>query len=286
MPTLISAKPVVEKLRQSTSTRVAAFKAAHGRVPKLAVVLVGENPASVIYTRKKGEAAIACGMEHTSVTFPATATPAEVKTAVDHLNQDPSVDGILIQRPLPKSFKEEEVLYWVSADKDVDAFHPENTGRLSLGLPCFMPCTPAGVMELLRHYDISVAGKTACVIGRSSIVGKPMAAMLLQADATVLHTHSKTADLRRIALQADILVVAAGKPGLIDGSYVKDGAVVIDVGIHRTESGKVVGDVVFDDAAKKASAITPVPGGVGPMTIAVLLQNTVWAAENRSKVRR
>ncbi|HAR42094.1 MAG TPA: bifunctional methylenetetrahydrofolate dehydrogenase/methenyltetrahydrofolate cyclohydrolase [Bdellovibrionales bacterium] len=281
MPTLIAAKPVVEKLRLTTEERSRAFRKKYGRAPKLAVVLVGENPASVIYTRKKGETAIAMGMEHVSVTFPDTATPDEVKAAIDKLNTDPHVDGILIQRPLPKSFKEEEVLYWVAPAKDVDAFHPENTGRLSLGLPCFKPCTPAGVMELLKFYGVNPAGKLACVIGRSSIVGKPMAALLLQADATVLHCHSKTPNLKQIANQADIVVVAAGKPGLVDSSYIKTGAIVIDVGIHRTDAGKVVGDVIFDDVAAKASAITPVPGGVGPMTIAVLLENTIWAAEQR-----
>jgi len=283
MPTLISAKPVVEQLRISTQKRASEFLKKYGRSPKLAVVLVGEDPASVIYTRKKGETAISMGMEHVSMTFPHTATPIEVKAAIDRLNQDPGVDGILIQRPLPKTFKEEEVLYWVAPEKDVDAFHPENTGRLALGLPCFKPCTPAGVMELLKHYGINPAGKLACVIGRSSIVGKPMAALLLQADATVLHCHSKTPNLKGIALQADIVVVAAGKPGLIDATYIKEGAVVIDVGIHRTDAGKVIGDVVFDQVAARASAITPVPGGVGPMTIAVLLENTVWAAEQRER---
>lgn len=275
------AKPVVEKIHADVKARVHAFSTAKGRVPKLAVVLVGQNPASVIYTSKKGEAAVACGMNHESVLFPETATPAEVKAAIDRLNADPTVDGILIQRPLPPSFKEEEVLYWVSPKKDVDAFHPENTGRLSLGLPCFKPCTPAGVMEILAHYGIDPAGKTACIIGRSSIVGKPMAALLLQANATILHTHSRTRDLPGLCRQADIVVAAIGKPGYVDASYVREGAVVIDVGINRLPSGKVVGDVNYEEVSRMASAITPVPGGVGPMTIAILLQNTVWAAEQR-----
>ncbi|OFZ20149.1 MAG: hypothetical protein A2X94_09590 [Bdellovibrionales bacterium GWB1_55_8] len=279
----LAAKPVAEKIRKSVQERSAAFLVRHHRAPKLSVVLVGTDPASVIYTRKKGEAAIACGMEHETITLPVTSTPVEVKNVIDRLNADPRVDGILIQRPLPKGFREEEVLYWVAPEKDVDAFHPVNTGRLALGLPCFQPCTPAGVMELLKHYEVQPAGKLACVIGRSSIVGKPMAAMLLQADATVLHCHSRTPNLRAISSQADIVVVAAGKPGLIDSSYVREGAVVVDVGIHRNAEGKVVGDVVFDDVARKASAMTPVPGGVGPMTIAVLLQNTIWAAEERSR---
>lgn len=279
------AKPVAEKILDEVQRRTTTFMQKCRRAPKLAVVLVGEDPASVIYTRKKGEAAVANGMQHETIRLPATSTPAEVKSVVDGLNQDPKIDGILIQRPLPRGFIEEEVLYWVSPDKDVDAFHPENAGRLFLGLPCFQPCTPAGIMALLQYYEISVAGKLACVIGRSSIVGKPMESLLLQADATVIHCHSKTPHLRDMSRQADILVAAAGKIGLFDRSYVREGAVVIDVGIHRNAEGKVVGDVLFDDVAPIASAITPVPGGVGPMTIAILLQNTIRAAELREKIQ-
>ncbi|MCM2277965.1 MAG: bifunctional 5,10-methylenetetrahydrofolate dehydrogenase/5,10-methenyltetrahydrofolate cyclohydrolase [Oligoflexia bacterium] len=277
----LQAKPVVEEIQSKTAEKTKAFTAKHGRKPKLTVVLVGENPASVIYTRKKGETAMKLGMESEIIAFPWSATPEQVRATIDRLNGDANVDGILIQRPLPPSFKEEEVLYWVSPEKDVDAFHPINAGRLMLGLPSFQPCTPAGVMEILRHYKINPSGKLACVIGRSSIVGKPMAALLLQANATVLHTHSKTPDLKAICRQADLVVAAIGKPEAIDASYIKEGAVVIDVGINRTESGKVVGDVAYDDVAQKCSAITPVPGGVGPMTIAILLQNTIWAAEQR-----
>lgn len=280
---VMSAKPVTEAMYASIQSRVDSFKRKAGRAPKLAVVLVGTNPASVIYTRKKGETARKLGMESENIELPETSTPNDVRAVVDRLNHDPKTDGILIQRPLPSSFQEEDVLYWIHPDKDVDAFHPENTGRLSLGLSCFMPCTPAGVMEMLKHYNINPAGKLACVVGRSSIVGKPMAAMLLNAHATVLHTHSKTPDLKKITQQAQIVIVAAGKPGLIDGSYIAPGAVVVDVGIHRTPEGKVVGDVVYDDVAKKASALTPVPGGVGPMTIAMLLQNTITSAERRGK---
>jgi methylenetetrahydrofolate dehydrogenase (NADP+)/methenyltetrahydrofolate cyclohydrolase len=284
-PTLLLAKPVAESLREKIKHRVTAFKQKHGRAPKLSVVLVGDDPASVIYTTRKGEAAHAAGMEHETVNFPATASPAEVHAAIQRLNADPRVDGILIQRPgggLPKGFKEEDVLYWVAPEKDVDAFHPENLGRLALGLPTFAPCTPAGVMEILKHYGISPSGKLACVIGRSSIVGKPMSMLLLQANATVLQTHSKTPDLPSIARQADIVVAAIGKPEFIDSSYLKPGAVVIDVGINRRADGKVVGDANFADCSTRASAITPVPGGVGPMTITILLQNTVLAAENRA----
>ena len=275
------AQPVVDELQKDIRSRVARFLTAHGRPPGLAVVIVGENPASVIYTNKKRETALAVGMHSEVIRLPATSSPAEVKAVIDRLNADPNTDGILIQRPMPSTFNEEEVVYWVAPEKDVDAFHPENTGRLVLGLPCFSPCTPAGVMEILKHYKIDPSGKIACVVGRSSIVGKPMASLLLQANATVLQCHSKTPDLRAITTQADILVVAIGKAHMIDHSYVKQGAVVIDVGIHRTAEKKVVGDCVYKDLDKRASMATPVPGGVGPMTIAVLLQNTIWSAERR-----
>jgi methylenetetrahydrofolate dehydrogenase (NADP+)/methenyltetrahydrofolate cyclohydrolase len=237
------AKPVAEAIRASVAARAAKFAAAHGRKPKLSVVIVGDDPGSLIYTNNKRETALKLGMESEIVKFPATATALEVRAAVARLNEDPSVDGILVQRPLPPTFKEEEVLYWVSPEKDVDAFHPENLGRLTLGLPCFRPCTPAGVMEILQHYEIDPAGKTACVIGRSSIVGKPMAALLLNANATVIMAHSRTRNLKELTLQAEILVVAVGRAKMIDASYVRPGAVVIDVGINRDAQGKVVDDV-------------------------------------------
>jgi methylenetetrahydrofolate dehydrogenase (NADP+)/methenyltetrahydrofolate cyclohydrolase len=280
-PLLLAAKPVADTIKKTVSTRVEAFKKNYGRAPKLSVVLVGDNPASVIYTSRKGEAAVAVGIEHETIKFPATATPAEVHATIARLNQDPSIDGILIQRPLPASFREDELLYWVSPAKDVDAFHPENVGRLSLGLPCLQPCTPTGVMAIFKHYQIQLAGKIACVIGRSAIVGKPMATMLLQANATVLQTHSKTPDLPGVCRQADIVVAAIGLGEMIDASYLKPGAVVIDVGMNRLDSGKLVGDCNFASCSTVASAITPVPGGVGPMTIAILLLNTVLAAEMR-----
>jgi methylenetetrahydrofolate dehydrogenase (NADP+)/methenyltetrahydrofolate cyclohydrolase len=241
-PLLLAAKPVADTIKKTVSTRVEAFKKNYGRAPKLSVVLVGDNPASVIYTSRKGEAAVAVGIEHETIKFPATATPAEVHATIARLNQDPSIDGILIQRPLPASFREDELLYWVSPAKDVDAFHPENVGRLSLGLPCLQPCTPTGVMAIFKHYQIQLAGKIACVIGRSAIVGKPMATMLLQANATVLQTHSKTPDLPGVCRQADIVVAAIGLGEMIDASYLKPGAVVIDVGMNRLDSGKLVGD--------------------------------------------
>ncbi len=279
---ILSGKPVAQAILNSVLGRAERFREHYHRKPKLVVVLVGEDPASVIYTQKKGQAAIQLGFEHQTLQFPKNVQPQEVQKAVDDLNQNPSVDGILIQRPLPKIFREEEVLYWIHPDKDVDAFHPLNAGRLMLGLKCLQPCTPTGIMSLLSYYKIDPAGKVACVIGRSSIVGKPMNLLLLQKDATVLQCHSKTENLKEMTLQAEILVVAAGKAGLIDDTYIRPGAVVIDVGIHRNAQNKLVGDVVFDKVAEKASAITPVPGGVGPMTIAVLMQNTITAAEFRS----
>jgi methylenetetrahydrofolate dehydrogenase (NADP+)/methenyltetrahydrofolate cyclohydrolase len=191
------------------------------------------------------------------------------------------VDGILIQRPLHKCFKESEVLYWITPSKDVDAFHPIHAGELFLGLPTFQPCTPAGIMELLTYYKIPIRGQVACVIGRSSIVGKPMAALLLQADATVIQCHRKTSDLKALTRQAGILIVAAGRPGLIDSTFVRPGSVVVDVGIHRTNDGKIIGDVNFESVAPIASALTPVPGGVGPMTLSILMRNTIQAAEIR-----
>ncbi len=279
----LAAKPVAEKIRQKVRGRAEVFKQKHRRAPKLVVVLVGEDPASVIYTTKKGQVAIELGMEHETVHFPASASIVEVRARIERLNKDPEVDGILIQRPLPKAFPEEEVIYWVDPSKDVDCFHPENVGLLSLGMKGLRPCTPAGVMEILDHYQIPIEGRLACVIGRSSIVGKPMVQMLLQANATVLQCHRKTRNLSELTRQAEILVVAAGVREIVDGSMIRPGATVIDVGIHRREDGKVVGDVQFDSAAAVAGSLTPVPGGVGPMTIAMLMENTVIAAEMRER---
>ena len=274
------AKPVADQVKAAVSGQATTFKQRTRRSPKLVVILVGENPASIIYTRKKGEAAVSVGMEHETVTFSDKVNPAEVRALIHKLNADPTVDGILIQRPLPSSFKESELIYWIAPEKDVDAFHPSNVGLLSLGMPCLQPCTPAGVMKLLDHYQISPKGKLACVVGRSSIVGKPMAALLLQANATVIQCHSQTKDLESLTRQADILIAAAGKPKLINTNHVKNGATVIDVGIHRQADGKICGDVDFETASRVAGAITPVPGGVGPMTIAMLLQNTMTSALN------
>ncbi len=277
----LAAQPVIEILHAELRTRISAFRARSGRVPGLAVILVGNDHASEIYTRNKREAALKLGMESQILRFPATATPEQVRAAVSSLNSDPTIDGILIQRPLPVSFRESEVVYWVSPEKDVDAFHPENAGRLSLGLPCLKPCTAIGILELLNYYKVELAGKTACVIGRSSIVGKPTATLLLQANATVIHCHSRTRNLAQLSAQADVLVVAIGKPEWITEDFIRPGAVVIDVGIHRNSEGKIVGDVQAQAVAARASMASPVPGGVGPMTIGLLLRNTVAAAELR-----
>lgn len=271
----LSAKPLTEVFEKEIAELARAFESTHKRKAKLTVILVGEDPASQIYVSKKGETAKRLGLDSETILLPKTALPSEVAALVRKLNFDPSVDGILIQRPLPETFREDQVMTWVDPIKDVDAFHPYNVGLLHLGRKCVQPCTPSGVMELLRFYQIEVSGKIACVVGRSSIVGKPMGALLLQADATVIQAHSKTPDLAAVTKQADILVVAAGKPEFIKSSHIKPGATVIDVGIHRKADGKICGDVDFEDASKVAGAITPVPGGVGPMTIVMLLRNTL-----------
>lgn len=278
------AKPVCERLDADTQKRAHQFAIAHGRKPKLVAVMVGDHPSSQIYVSRKGERARALGLEGETLTLPASTAKENTRQVIERLNQDPRVDGILLQRPLPSDYSESEIVYWINPEKDVDCFHPENVGRLALGLPGLRPCTPAGVIELLLHYKIDPRGKNTCVVGRSAIVGKPMAQLLLQEDATVTIAHSRTRDLAAITRQAEILIVAAGKPGLIGSGHITKGAVVVDVGIHRTADGKVVGDVRADEMAE-AAALSPVPGGVGPLTIAVLLQNTIWAAENRAARR-
>ena len=279
------AKPVAESIRTEVSERSQKFTLRYGRAPKLSVILVGDDPGSVIYTKKKGEMAVQLGMSHETLHFPADISPSEVKKAVDALNSDPLVDGILIQRPLPAQFNEKDVLYWIRPEKDVDAFHPVHAGELLLGLPTLMPCTPSGIMELLRFYQIDPSGKVSCIIGRSSIVGKPMASLLLNAHSTIIHCHRQTPRMKELTRKADLLIVAAGQRALIDASYVKPGAAVIDVGIHRLPTGGITGDVQFESVAPIASAITPVPGGVGPMTIAMLMKNTIQAAEQRQALR-
>lgn len=280
---LLAARPVVESRESALRARVAAFESKFSRKPHLAVVLVGDDPPSVIYTTKKAKEAQRLGLAHSTHRFAATSPVREVRAKIDQLNLDPNVDGILIQRPLPTQFVERELVKWVDPNKDVDAFHPELLGNLLLGFPGLVSCTPLGVIHLLEHYQIPIAGRLACVVGRSAIVGKPMAILLQNRDATVIQAHSKTVDLPSITRQADLLVVAAGKRALIRAEHVKPGAVVIDVGIHRDAAGKLSGDVDFESVSNVAGALTPVPGGVGPMTILTLLENTVSAAESSSR---
>ena len=280
---LIDGKTISEKVYTEISQGVLSFKDKFHRPPKLVVILIGDDPASQIYTSAKEKKALAVGMEHETLRFQSTVQPAEVFQAVTKLNNDPTVDGILIQRPLPSQFNEQKTVYWIAPEKDVDAFHPLNVGKLSLDLECLKPCTPLGIIRLLKEYNIPLSGKTACVIGRSALVGKPIATLLLQENCTLFHCHSKTKELPKISSQADILIVAAGRAHLIDSAYIKKDATVIDVGIHRDKSGKVIGDVDFEKIKNTAYAITPVPGGVGPMTVAMLLQNTLTAAIQQSK---
>ena len=247
--------------------------AAKGITVTLAVILVGEDPASQVYVKNKKKACEYCGIRSLSYELPADTTEEKLLELIEELNTREDVNGILVQLPLPAGINEDRVLDAISPLKDVDGFHPVNVGKLSIGKKGYVSCTPAGVIQLLKRSGIEISGKECVVVGRSNIVGKPMAMLLLRENGTVTVAHSRTADLREVTKRADILVVAIGKPKFIDATYVKDGAVVIDVGIHRNEDGKLCGDVDYDSVEPVASAITPVPGGVGPMTIAMLMYN-------------
>lgn len=250
------------------------------RKPGLAVILVGDDPASRVYVNGKEKDCAECGIVSFAHKLPAETTQAELLALVEQLNEDPAVDGILCQLPLPKHLDEGQVINAIVPDKDVDCFHPFNVGRMSIGEPVFLPCTPAGVMEMLRAYDIPIRGKRCVVLGRSNIVGKPMAMLLTQADGTVTVCHSRTEELAEITRQADILVSAIGQTKFVTAGMVKEGAVVIDVAMNRDENGRLCGDVDFAAVEPKASYITPVPGGVGPMTRALLMRNILTAARN------
>jgi methylenetetrahydrofolate dehydrogenase (NADP+)/methenyltetrahydrofolate cyclohydrolase len=276
----IDGKAAALALRQEVAAEVAAFRERVGRAPGLAVVLVGEDPASAVYVRSKEKAAHEAGMESFEHRLPASASQETLLALVDELNDNPAVDGILVQLPLPPQIDERVVITRISPDKDVDGFHPVNAGRLAIGLNGFVPCTPLGCLKLLQAELGDLAGKEAVIIGRSNIVGKPMALLLLAQNCTVTIAHSRTRDLPAVVRRADIVVAAVGRAQMVKGEWLKPGATVIDVGINRTERG-IVGDVDFDSAAEVAGAITPVPGGVGPMTIACLIRNTFVSAARR-----
>lgn len=277
---IIDGKAFAAGLRARVGEAATTFEAQAGRKAGLAVVLVGEDLASAVYVRSKGKATVAANMESFEHRLPADIDQDTLIELVDTLNADPAVDGILVQLPLPSHLDEQAVLLRISPDKDVDGFHPVNAGRLATGIDGFVPCTPLGCLMLLKDQLGDLSGKDAVVIGRSNIVGKPMAALLTAASATVTLAHSRTKDLPGHVSRADIVVAAVGRAGFVKGEWLKPGATVIDVGINRTDKG-LTGDVEFESAASVASAITPVPGGVGPMTIACLLRNTLVAAHRR-----
>jgi methylenetetrahydrofolate dehydrogenase (NADP+)/methenyltetrahydrofolate cyclohydrolase len=279
MPNIIDGKAISAEIRRELAEQTKEFKEKNGFAPGLAVIIVGEDPASKVYVRNKHKACEEIGFTSYGYELPESTTEEELISLVEKLNHDDRVHGILVQLPLPRHLDEEKVLLTIDPCKDVDAFHPYNVGKIMIGNYDFLPCTPAGVMELLRRSNISMEGKECVVVGRSNIVGKPQAMLLLQANGTVTVCHSRTKDLKEVCRRADILVAAIGKPEFFDASYIKEGAVVIDVGMNRRPAdGKLCGDVDYNSVAPHTSYITPVPGGVGPMTIAMLMKNTFTAA--------
>lgn len=274
MAQLIDGKKIATQIKEELKGKVAALKAA-GTEVTLAVIQVGNDPASSVYVGNKKKACEYIGIRSLAYELPEETTEIELLELIEELNQRKDVNGILVQLPLPKHIDEEKILNTISPLKDVDGFHPQNVGALCIGQPGFVSCTPAGIIQLLKRSGIEISGKECVVIGRSNIVGKPMALLLLRENGTVTITHSRTRDLKEVTRRADILVVAIGKPKMITADYVKEGAVVIDVGIHRNENNKLCGDVDFESVEPLCSAITPVPGGVGPMTIAMLMNNCV-----------
>lgn len=274
MAQIIDGKKISQEIKDELREKVASLKE-EGKEAALAVIQVGNDPASSVYVGNKKKACAYIGIRSLSYELPEETTEEELLALIEKLNADASVNGILVQLPLPVHIDEDKVIRAISPKKDVDGFHPENVGRLVIGEPGFVSCTPAGIIQLLKRSGISIAGKNCVVVGRSNIVGKPMALLMLRENATVTVAHSKTQDLKDICKRADILIVAIGKPRFITADYVKEGAVVIDVGIHRNENNKLCGDVAYDEVAPHTSAITPVPGGVGPMTIAMLMNNCV-----------
>lgn len=272
MMKIIDGKAISKEIKDEVKEAVSGLKE-QGITVSLAVIQVGNDPASGVYVGNKKKACEYCGIESVSYELAEETTQDELLTLIEKLNKDEKINGILVQLPLPKHMDEDAVIKAIAPIKDVDGFHPQSVGALCIGQPGFVSCTPAGIIELLKRSNVEIAGKECVVIGRSNIVGKPMAILLLRENGTVTITHSRTKDLKEVTKRADILVVAIGKPKMITREYVKEGAVVIDVGIHRNENNKLCGDVDFDDVAPVCSAITPVPGGVGPMTIAMLMKN-------------
>jgi methylenetetrahydrofolate dehydrogenase (NADP+)/methenyltetrahydrofolate cyclohydrolase len=280
MANIIDGKAIAVKIRGEITAEVAKL-AEKGITPGLAVVLVGEDPASKVYVSMKEKACKDVGIFSDEYKLPAETTEEELLQLVEKLNNDPKIHGILVQLPLPKQINTEKVLEAISPEKDADGFHPYNVGRLVIGKPLFQPCTPYGVMVMLKEAGVELAGKEVVVVGRSNIVGKPVAMMCLQQNATVTLCHSKTRDLAAKVAMADVVIAAVGQPEMIKGSWIRKGAVVIDVGVNRVGEKKLVGDVEYEAAAARAAAITPVPGGVGPMTITMLLYNTLESAKRR-----
>lgn len=284
MANIIDGKQVSANVKEQVRQETEALKAQHGIQPGLAVVIVGNDPASRVYVNNKKKACEAVGFKSWEYALPEETTQEELLELVETLNADKNVNGILVQLPVPKQIDDKAIINAISPEKDVDAFHPENVGQIMIGDYKFLPCTPAGVMELIDSTGIEISGKKCVVIGRSNIVGKPMAMLLLHRSGTVTICHSRTVDLPAVTREADILVAAVGKANFVTADMVKEGAVVIDVGMNRLENGKLCGDVNYEEVAPKASWITPVPGGVGPMTIAMLMRNTLTAAKAQNGI--
>jgi methylenetetrahydrofolate dehydrogenase (NADP+) / methenyltetrahydrofolate cyclohydrolase len=282
MASIIDGNKIAQDIRNEVRQSAVFLKEQKGIIPGLAVVLVGEDPASQVYVGKKAKACAEVGFLSREYKLPADTSEAKLLEIITELNQDQLIHGILVQLPLPKNIATDKIIAAIDPHKDVDGFHPYNVGGLVTGSPLFIPCTPQGIMELIDRTGIDLKGKEAVVVGRSNIVGKPMALLLLAQHSTVTICHSRTKDLPSVTRRADILVAAIGKPQMIKADMVKDGAIIIDVGMNRLENGKLVGDVAFDEVAAKVSFITPVPGGVGPMTIAMLMKNTLDAASKNT----
>ena len=282
MAQIIDGKTISQQVRQEVKEGVAQWVKGGGVIPGLATVLVGDDPASQVYVKNKNKATVEAGMHSRHIPLPVTTSESQLLELIDNLNRDSSIHGILVQLPLPSQIKSSKILEAIDPKKDVDGFHPINVGRLVSGDATLMPCTPLGVMRLIKETGMDLRGKNAVIVGRSNIVGKPMALLLLQANATVTICHSHTKDLQQKVKEADVVVAAIGKPNFVKGDWIKTGAVIIDVGINRLPNGKLVGDVDFKAASREAAWITPVPGGVGPVTIAMLLNNTLLATKNIS----